>query len=166
MDMATAIGSPLPKEKGAVVRVLLQRVSEATVRVDDEVVGEIGHGLLAFVAAGEGDDDEDLAYCVDKTVNLRMFADQEGKMNRSVLDVGGAVLAVPQFTLYGDVSEGRRPSFFEAMDPGPAEEMFDTYVEAVVGEGVERVESGSFGAMMEVDLVNDGPVTIWVDSSG
>ncbi|MFB6350587.1 MAG: D-aminoacyl-tRNA deacylase [Bradymonadaceae bacterium] len=147
------------------MRVLLQRVSQAAVRVDDEIVGEIGHGLLAFVAAGEGDGAEDLAHCVDKTVNLRIFADEEGKMNRSVLDVGGAVLAVPQFTLYGDVSKGRRPSFFEAMDPGPAEEMFEEYVEAVVDEGVAEVESGTFGAMMDVDLVNDGPVTIWIDSS-
>lgn len=147
------------------MRVLLQRVSDASVRVDGDVAGEIGHGLLAFVAAGEGDEDADLEYCVDKTVHLRIFADDEGKMNRSVLDVDGAVLAVPQFTLYGDVSKGRRPSFFEAMDPGPAEEMFDTYVDALGDAGVETVESGVFGAMMEVDLVNDGPVTIWVDSN-
>ena len=146
------------------MRVLLQRVSEARVAVDGEVIGEIGEGLLAFVAAGEGDDEEDLEYGVDKTANLRIFADEEGKMNRSVLDVDGEVLAVPQFTLYGDVSKGRRPSFFGAMDPGPAEEMFDAYVDALREAGVRNVETGKFGAMMEVDLVNDGPVTIWVDS--
>ena len=146
------------------MRVLLQRVSEARVAVDGEVIGEIGEGLLAFVAAGEGDDDADLEYGVDKTVNLRIFADEDGKMNRSVLDVDGAVLAVPQFTLYGDVSKGRRPSFFGAMDPGPAEEMFDAYVDALREAGVRDVETGEFGAMMSVELVNDGPVTMWIDS--
>lgn len=147
------------------MRVLLQRVSEASVRVDGESVGVIERGLVAFVAAGEGDEADDLDYCVDKTVNLRIFPDDDGQMNRSVLDVGGDVLAVPQFTLYADVTEGRRPSFFEAMDPGPAEGLFDDYVEAVGDAGVATVESGEFGEAMEVDFVNDGPVTIWIDSA-
>ena len=146
------------------MRLLIQRVSEASVTVDGEIEGEIGPGLLVLVAAGEGDSPEDLDYCVDKTVNLRIFADDEGQMNLSVKDVAGEILAIPQFTLYADVSKGRRPSFFGAMDPGPAEEMYDDYVEALADAGVENVESGVFGAMMEVDLTNDGPVTIWVDS--
>lgn len=148
------------------MRVLLQRVSDASVSVDGEIVGAIDRGLLAFVGAGEGDGPDDLAHCVDKTVNLRIFEDSEGDMNRSVLDVDGDVLAVPQFTLYADVSGGRRPSFFDAMEPGGAENLFDQYVEQLRSAGVGRVESGRFGAMMEVDLTNDGPVTIWLDSDG
>lgn len=147
------------------MRLLLQRVSEASVTVDEEVVGQIGRGLLVLVGAGEGDTDEDLEYCVDKTANLRIFADEEGKMNLSVKDIGGDVLVVSQFTLYADTSQGRRPSFFGAMDPGPAEEMCDRYAERLREEGIERVEEGVFGEMMEVDLVNDGPVTIWLDSA-
>ena len=146
------------------MRLLVQRVSRASVSVEGETEGEIGEGLLVLVAAGEGDTDEDLRYCLDKTVNLRIFADEQGQMNLSVKDVGGEVLVVPQFTLYADVSKGRRPSFFEAMDPGPAEEMFEAYLEALEGEGLTKVASGSFGATMEVELTNDGPVTIWVDS--
>ncbi|MFB6263408.1 MAG: D-aminoacyl-tRNA deacylase [Bradymonadaceae bacterium] len=146
------------------MRILLQRVSEASVTVDGEVVGAIDGGLLSFVAAGSGDGPDDLDYCVDKTVHLRIFEDEEGDMNRSVLDVGGSILAVPQFTLYADVSQGRRPSFFDAMEPGGAEELFDQYVEALRTFDIERVQTGAFGEMMEVDLVNDGPVTIWIDS--
>lgn len=104
-------------------------------------------------------------YCVDKTANLRIFADDDGQMNLSVRDVDGSILAVPQFTLYADVSEGRRPSFFEAMDPGPAEQMYEDYVDALRGEYDLEVETGEFGTSMDVDLVNDGPVTIWVDSN-
>ncbi len=146
------------------MRLLIQRVNEASVRIDGEVVGAIDGGSLIFVAAGEGDTEEDLEYCVDKTVHLRIFVDDEGQMNRSLLDVDAEALVVPQFTLYGDVTNGRRPSFFEAMDPGPAKEMCDTFAERLRQEGVERIESGEFGASMEVDLVNDGPVTIWIDS--
>lgn len=147
------------------MRLLLQRASRASVTVDGTLEGEIDEGLVVFVAAGEGDTDDDLEYALDKTVNLRIFADEEGKMNRSVRDVGGGVLAIPQFTLYGDVTKGRRPSFFGAMDPGPAEEMFDAYVDRLreVDE-LATVASGNFGEMMDVELVNDGPVTIWVDS--
>jgi D-tyrosyl-tRNA(Tyr) deacylase len=146
------------------MRLLIQRVDRAQVDVDGETVASIDRGSLIFVAAGEGDTDEDLDYCVDKAVHLRIFADEQGKMNRSLLDVGGDALVVPQFTLYGDVTEGRRPSFFEAMEPGPAEEMCETFADRLREAGVERVESGEFGAMMEVESVNDGPVTLWVDS--
>lgn len=147
------------------MRLLIQRVSRGRVDADGETTGEIEQGLVVFVAAGTGDDDQDLAYCVDKTANLRLFADEEGQMNLSVRDVGGSILAVPQFTLYADVSEGRRPSFFEAMDPGPAEQMYEEYVDALRDEYDLVVETGEFGASMDVDLVNDGPVTIWVDST-
>lgn len=147
------------------MRLLIQRVSRGRVEVDSEATGEIDQGLVVFVAAGTGDDEDDLAYCVDKTANLRIFADEEGQMNLSVRDVGGSILAVPQFTLYADVSEGRRPSFFEAMDPGPAEQMYEEYVDALRDEYDLTVETGEFGASMDVDLVNDGPVTIWVDSN-
>ena len=146
------------------MRLLIQRTSRGRCEVDGETTGEIAQGLVVFVAAGTGDDDEDLAYCVDKTANLRIFADDEGQMNLSVRDVDGSILAVPQFTLYADVSEGRRPSFFEAMDPGPAEQMYEDYVDALRDEYTLEVETGEFGASMDVDLVNDGPVTIWVDS--
>jgi D-tyrosyl-tRNA(Tyr) deacylase len=147
------------------MRLLIQRASRARVEVDGETTGEIAQGLVVFVAAGTGDEDDDLAYCVDKTANLRIFADDDGQMNLSVRDVDGSILAVPQFTLYADVSEGRRPSFFEAMDPGPAEQMYEEYVDALRDEYDLEVETGEFGASMDVDLVNDGPVTIWVDSN-
>ncbi len=146
------------------MRLLIQRAAHGRVEVAGETTGEIGRGLVVFVAAGEGDDDDDLGYCVDKTANLRIFADEEGKMNRSVRDVGGSILAVPQFTLYADVTEGRRPSFFEAMDPGPAERMYERFVDALRADYQLAVETGEFGASMHVDLTNDGPVTIWVDS--
>jgi D-tyrosyl-tRNA(Tyr) deacylase len=146
------------------MRVLLQRVSRANVTVDGEAVGAIDDGLVALVAAGEGDGDADLDYCVDKTAHLRIFEGPEGKMNRSILEAGGGVLVVPQFTLYADVDEGRRPSFFEAMDPGPAEEACQRYAEGLREAGIGDVEEGVFGASMDVELVNRGPVTIWLDS--
>jgi D-tyrosyl-tRNA(Tyr) deacylase len=146
------------------MRVLLQRVSRADVTVDDETVGAIDDGLLALVAAGEDDGEADLDYCIDKTAHLRIFEGPEGKMNRSVLEVGGAVLVVPQFTLYAEVDEGRRPSFFEAMDPGPAEEACHRYAEGLREAGIDDVQEGVFGAAMDVELVNRGPVTIWLDS--
>lgn len=145
------------------MRVLLQRVSRAKVTVDGEVTGEIGRGLLVLLGAGEGDTDEDMEYILDKTVNLRIFADDEGKMNLSLRDIDGEMLVVSQFTLYADTRRGRRPSFTDAMAPGPAEEMYETFVERAE-EQVPKVETGVFGAMMDVELVNDGPVTIWIDS--
>ena len=146
------------------MRVLLQRVSRASVSLDDEIVASIDGGLVALAAAGEGDDADDLEYCIDKTAHLRVFEGPEGKMNRSVLETGGDVLVVPQFTLYANVDDGRRPSFFEAMDPGPAEEACNRYAEGLRAAGVDTVEEGVFGAAMDIELTNRGPVTIWLDS--
>lgn len=145
------------------MRAILQRVESARVTVGGEVVGSIGEGLLVFLGCGEDDRDEDLDYLVDKTVHLRIFADDEGRMNDSLLDVGGQMLVVSQFTLYADTSRGRRPSFVKAMKPGPAEQMYERFVDRVTEYDIE-VETGVFGAMMDVELVNDGPVTIMIDS--
>ncbi len=145
------------------MRAILQRVRRAQVSVDDEVTGAIDKGLLVFVGCGDGDRDEDRDYLVDKLVHLRIFADEEGKMNLSLLDVEGQMLVVSQFTLYADTRKGRRPSFVGAMRPGPAEEMYEQFVEEVEKKGVD-VQTGVFGAMMDVELVNDGPVTIQIDS--
>jgi D-tyrosyl-tRNA(Tyr) deacylase len=133
------------------------------VRVDGEVTGRIGRGLLALVAAGNDDTAADIAYTVDKIVNLRIFPDAQGNMNLALQEVGGALLIVSQFTLYGDCRKGRRPSFVQAMAPGPAEKMYEEFVEAAKKSGV-AVETGRFRAMMDVELVNDGPVTLLVDS--
>jgi D-tyrosyl-tRNA(Tyr) deacylase len=141
----------------------VQRVSRAEVRVGDDVTGRIGVGLLALVAAGDDDTDEDVAYLADKIVGLRIFADDEGNMNRALADVGGALLVVSQFTLFGDARKGRRPSFVKAMAPGPAEQLYDKFVAAARASGVP-VETGRFRAMMRVELVNDGPVTLLLDS--
>jgi len=145
------------------VRVVVQRVSRAEVRVGEEVTGRIGVGLLALVGAGDDDTDEDVAYLVDKLVGLRIFADDAGNMNRSLVDVGGALLVVSQFTLYGDARKGRRPSFVKAMAPGPAEQLYDKFVAGARATGVP-VQTGRFRAMMQVELVNDGPVTLLLDS--
>lgn len=145
------------------MRVLLQRVSRAKVTVDDEITGSIGRGLLVLLGAGEGDTDEDLEYVLDKTVNLRIFADDDGKMNLSLDDIDGEMLVVSQFTLYADTRRGRRPSFVDAMGAKEADEMYGEFV-ARAQQRVRKVETGVFGAMMDVELVNDGPVTIWIDS--
>ncbi len=146
------------------MRAVVQRCRRASVTVDGAVVGAIGPGLAVFLGAGQGDTDADLAYVVDKLVGLRIFADDAGKMNRSVLDVGGGVLLVSQFTLYGDVRKGRRPAFVEALEPVAAEALYDRAVAAVRAAGVAQVATGVFRADMQVELVNDGPVTILVDS--
>lgn len=145
------------------MRAILQRVRDAKVSVDGEVTGAIEQGLLVFLGCGQGDTEEDLEYLVDKLIHLRIFADDDGKMNRSLLDVEGQMLVVSQFTLYADTSRGRRPSFVKAMKPGPAEALYEDFVDRVAEEGVE-VETGVFGAMMDVEMVNDGPVTIYLDS--
>lgn len=146
------------------MRAVVQRCRRASVTVEGQVVGAIDRGLCVLLGAGKGDGDADLAYVVDKVVNLRIFADDEGKMNRSVLDIGGGVLLISQFTLYGDTRKGRRPAFIDAMDPGPAEALYDRAVAAVRAAGVARVATGVFRADMQVELVNDGPVTILLDS--
>jgi D-aminoacyl-tRNA deacylase len=142
------------------VRIVLQRVSEASVTVEGEVVSEIGSGLLLLVGVAAGDGEAQADWLAEKVAGLRIFNDEEGKMNLSVRDVGGEVLAVSQFTLLADTRKGKRPSFVRAAPPEEAEPLFDHFCERLRASGVGTVETGSFGAMMEVALVNDGPVTI------
>ncbi|MBA3540097.1 MAG: D-tyrosyl-tRNA(Tyr) deacylase [Deltaproteobacteria bacterium] len=146
------------------MRAVVQRVTRASVTVGERVTGAIEQGLLVLLGAGAGDDAKDLAYLVDKIVNLRIFADEAGKMNRSVLDVGGGVLVVSQFTLYGDARQGRRPAFTGALEPVAARALYESSFPALRDAGVIRVEAGEFAADMRVELVNDGPVTILLDS--
>ncbi len=140
-------------------------MTRARVVVDDRVSGAIERGLVVLLGAGAGDADADLDYMIDKVANLRVFADDAGKMNRSVIDVGGGVLAVSQFTLYGDARKGRRPGFTQALEPGAAEALYDRFVAGLRAAGVARVETGVFRTDMAVELVNDGPVTILLDST-
>lgn len=146
------------------MRAVVQRVTRARVTVAGRVTGAIDHGLLVLLGAGAGDTETDLAYVVDKVVNLRIFADDAGKMNRSVLDVGGGVLVVSQFTLYGDARQGRRPAFTGALEPVAAKALYEAALVQIRAAGVARVEAGEFAADMAVELVNDGPVTILLDS--
>lgn len=146
------------------MRAVVQRVNRAEVRVDGAVVGKIAKGLCVLVGAGAGDGDDDVTYLVDKCVNLRIFEDDAGKMNRSVLEAGGGLLAVSQFTLYGDARKGRRPSFTDALEPVEAERRYEQFVAGVRAAGVTDVQTGRFRAMMEVDLCNWGPVTLLLDS--
>jgi D-tyrosyl-tRNA(Tyr) deacylase len=142
---------------------VVQRVLRAQVSVGGEVIGRIGHGLCALVAAGNDDTDEDVTYLAEKVVSLRIFSDEAGQMNRGLAEVGGSLLAISQFTLFGDCRKGRRPSFVHAMAPGPAEAAYDRFVSLARQSGVP-VETGRFRADMQVELVNDGPVTLLVDS--
>lgn len=146
------------------MRAVVQRVARAKVSVGSRVVGEIARGLVVLLGAGAGDVALDLAYIVDKIVNLRIFPDDAGRMNLSVLDVGGAVLVVSQFTLYGDARQGRRPAFTGALEPIAARALYDASLVAIRAAGVRQVEAGEFAADMAVELVNDGPVTILLDS--
>jgi len=146
------------------MRAVVQRVSRAKVTVGDRVTGAIGPGLLVLLGAGRGDTEADLAYIVDKVANLRIFADDAGKMNRSVLDVGGGVLVVSQFTLCGDARGGRRPSFIGALEPVAARRLYEQALGELRTAGVIDVQAGEFAADMAVELVNDGPVTILLDS--
>jgi D-aminoacyl-tRNA deacylase len=146
------------------VRAVVQRVSRAQVEVEGQRVGAIAAGLLVLLGAGAGDGSADVAYMVDKVANLRIFPDEAGKMNRSVLEVGGGVLAVSQFTLYGDARKGRRPAFTAALEPAAAQALYQQFIAGLRAAGVADVAGGVFGAMMEVELVNSGPVTILLDS--
>ena len=141
----------------------MQRARRARVEVAGEVTGSIEHGLVAFVGAARGDTDADLAYTVNQVVGLRVFPDDAGRMSRALADVGGALLVVSQFTLFGDVRRGLRPGFDEAMEPIEAEKMVERFVEAARARGV-RVETGRFRADMDVFVENEGPITILVDS--
>ncbi|HEY2861012.1 MAG TPA: D-aminoacyl-tRNA deacylase [Terracidiphilus sp.] len=142
----------------------MQRVAKASVAVDEQVVGEIGPGLLVLLGVSSSDVETDAAYLAQKVAGLRIFDDQDGKMNLSVVDAGGAVLAVSQFTLYGDARRGKRPSFDEAARPERARELYEHFVAQVRRLGL-RCETGRFQTMMSVSLVNEGPVTVLLDSA-
>jgi D-tyrosyl-tRNA(Tyr) deacylase len=146
------------------MRALLQRVSHASVTVDQQIVGQINQGLLILLGVGPGDTKEQARILADKIVHLRIFEDDEGKMNRSLLDIEGAALVVSQFTLYADMRKGRRPSFINAAPPAIAEPLFEQFKEMLAGYSV-KVASGIFGATMQITLSNEGPVTIWLDTA-
>ena len=147
------------------MRALIQRVSQARVDIDGKTVGQTGTGLLVFVCAMEGDVDDAAHYLARKIASLRIFEDDAGKMNRSVLDIGGAALVVSQFTLAADTSRGNRPGFSYAASPDEGRRLYELFTQLLGEQGVP-VETGRFGADMEVHLVNDGPVTIWMDTEG
>jgi len=145
------------------MRAVVQRVKEARVMVDGRIVGQIGKGLLVFLGVGKDDGDKDVKYLATKISQLRIFKDEQGKFNRSLLEVGGEILVVSQFTLFGDCRKGRRPSFSEAAAPQRAQELYERFIMEVKKQGVS-VATGQFQAMMEVMLTNDGPVTLLLDS--
>ncbi len=146
------------------MRAVLQRVTRAEVSVDGVTVGRTGPGLAILVGVRVGDGDEEARWLAGKTANLRIFADDEGRSSRSVLETGGGALVISQFTLYGDARRGRRPSFSDAAPPECAEPLVDRFVAYLRAEGVSEVQTGRFGAHMKVTLTNDGPVTILLDS--
>jgi D-tyrosyl-tRNA(Tyr) deacylase len=145
------------------MRAVVQRVTRASVTVNDQVIGAIAGGLVVLLGIAQDDSERDVAYLVDKTIALRIFDDQDGRMNCSLPDVDGGMLIVSQFTLYGDVRRGLRPSWIEAARPEIAEPLYDLFV-ARAQSSLGQVATGSFGAMMQLELVNDGPVTILLDS--
>jgi D-aminoacyl-tRNA deacylase len=145
------------------MRAVIQRVSRAKVTVDGEITGEIGRGILVLLGVAHVDSEKEALYLLEKTLNLRIFEDAEGKMNFSLLDIKGELLVVSQFTLYGDARKGRRPSFIDAAAPDEANRLYEFFV-AAARRQVARVGTGRFQAMMDVELVNDGPVTILLDS--
>ena len=145
------------------MRACIQRVSQASVEVDGETTGRIGRGLVVLLGVGQDDGQREVDFLADKVTGLRIFEDEAGKMNRSLAEASGAMLVVSQFTLYGDVRKGRRPSFTDAAPPELAERLYEAFVDRVQSQGVE-VATGVFRAHMLVSLVNDGPVTIWLDT--
>lgn len=142
---------------------LVQRVSEASVEVDGDTVGAIDNGLLILLGVHEDDTMEESQWCAEKCAHLRVFPDADGRMDESLLDVGGDALVVPQFTLYGDTSKGNRPSFTDAASPDHAERLYDHFAEELGHRLGHSVPTGTFGAVMDVHLTNDGPVTLWVE---
>ena len=146
------------------MRVLIQRVSKATVTVNNEVTGQILYGLLLLAGFEETDDQSDIDWCAKKTANMRIFADDHGLMNQSVIDLNGDVLAVSQFTLHASTKKGNRPSFIKAAKPEKAKALYESFLQSLDSLIPGKVESGIFGADMKVELLNDGPVTIWLDS--
>jgi len=145
------------------MRAVIQRVKNAEVKIDGKIVGKIGKGLLVLLAVHQDDTEDKIEKMATKIINLRIFADEEDKMNLSVKDVGGEILVVSQFTLYGDISKGNRPSFIESAKPDKAVPYYEKFVEKIKTSGL-KTATGKFGAMMEVSLTNDGPVTIVVES--
>lgn len=145
------------------MRAVIQRVSQASVTVEGEITGQIERGFLVLLGVGNDDTEDDAVYLAGKAVGLRVFEDADGKMNLSLADVGGAMLVVSQFTLYGDARKGRRPSFIEAARPEKANQLYESFCAEVRGQGI-RVETGRFQKHMDVALVNDGPVTLLLDS--
>ncbi|HTS20051.1 MAG TPA: D-aminoacyl-tRNA deacylase [Verrucomicrobiae bacterium] len=146
------------------MKAVVQRVSRASVRVDGQTIGEIGRGLLVLLGIGQDDTTADTEWMIKKLLALRIFPDDEKNMNRSVTDIGGGVLVVSQFTLYGDASRGTRPSFSHAMAPAEAEQFYNDFMVKLRGATMLKVAEGKFAAMMDVELVNDGPVTVILDS--
>ena len=146
------------------MRAVVQRVCSASVTVDGRTVGSIERGLLVYVGVGRGDTDADVAYIVDKVLHLRLFSDGDGKMDLSVSDMSGSVLVVSQFTLFGDCRRGRRPSYVTASDPETARQQYEAVVTRLRRDGL-HVETGEFRTMMQVDSINDGPITVLLDSS-
>ncbi|SDM21965.1 D-aminoacyl-tRNA deacylase [Bacillus sp. OK048] len=147
------------------MRVVVQRSKNAKVTVNEEITGQISKGLVLLVGVTHHDKDEDAAYLAEKIANLRIFEDDAGKMNLSLVEVGGEILSVSQFTLYGDCRKGRRPNFMEAAKPEQANQLYERFNHLLREKGI-KVETGIFGAMMDVELINDGPVTLIVDSKG
>lgn len=147
------------------MRAVIQRVKESSVKTDDQIIGQISQGLLVLLGVAQGDLPSDADYLANKIVNLRIFEDENGKMNRSLLDTGRQMLVVSQFTLLGDCRKGRRPSFAAAAEPAKAAALYEQFIETVRRLGIS-VETGRFRAMMEVALINDGPVTLIVESPG
>lgn len=146
------------------MRVLVQRCNFGSVTVEEKVTGAIEQGFVLLVGMGQGDTLATVQKMADKIVHLRIFNNEAGKFSKSLLDVGGAVLVVSQFTLYADLKRGRRPSFSHAAAPSEAEQLIQSFIEALQSRGIEKVEAGIFGAHMLVELCNDGPVTLWLDS--
>jgi len=145
------------------MRVVIQRVKKARVKVNKKLIGQIGQGLVVLFGVGKEDTEKDARYIVDKILHMRIFIKNEDRFDQSLLDVGGEILVVPQFTLYADTSKGRRPFFGEAAKPEVAERLYEKFIKILKEKGV-KVENGQFGAKMEVELINDGPVTIILDS--